>query len=40
MALALVELPIAGLMSEEPAELVAAKADKMFAAMPSHGLRS
>ena len=31
--LALVELPIAGLMSDEPAEIVAAKADKMVAAM-------
>jgi len=35
--LALVELPVAGLMSEEPAELVAAKADKMVAAMQQMG---
>ncbi|MBL4600205.1 MAG: adenine deaminase [Rhizobiaceae bacterium] len=35
--LALVELPVAGLMSEEPAELVAAKADKMVAAMRQMG---
>lgn len=35
--LALVELPVAGLMSEEPAELVAAKADKMVAAMQAMG---
>ncbi len=31
--LALVELPIAGLMSDEPAEIVAAKPSKMVAAM-------
>jgi adenine deaminase len=35
--LALVELPIAGLMSDEPAEVVAAKADKMVAAMQACG---
>jgi adenine deaminase len=35
--LALVELPIAGLMSDEPAEIVAAKADKMVAAMKDCG---
>ncbi len=35
--LALVELPIAGLMSDEPAEIVAAKADKMMAAMKACG---
>jgi adenine deaminase len=35
--LALVELPIAGLMSDEPAETVAAKADKMVAAMREMG---
>ncbi|MGB7286705.1 MAG: adenine deaminase [Salaquimonas sp.] len=35
--LALVELPIAGLMSDEPAETVAAKADKMVAAMQKMG---
>ncbi len=35
--LALVELPIAGLMSDEVAEIVAAKADKMVAAMKSCG---
>jgi adenine deaminase len=35
--LALVELPIAGLMSDEPAEIVAAKADKMVAAMQACG---
>ncbi len=35
--LALIELPIAGLMSDEPAEVVAAKADKMFAAMEAMG---
>jgi adenine deaminase len=35
--LALVELPIAGLMSDEPAEAVAAKADKMVAAMKHCG---
>ncbi len=35
--LALVELPIAGLMSDEPAEIVAAKADKMVAAMQAMG---
>ena len=33
----MVELPVAGLMSEEPAELVAAKADKMVAAMQAMG---
>lgn len=35
--LALVELPIAGLMSDERAEVVAAKADKMVAAMRDCG---
>ena len=35
--LALVELPIAGLMSDEPAEVVAAKADQMVAAMKACG---
>ncbi len=35
--LALVELPIAGLMSDEPAEIMAAKADKMVAAMQACG---
>jgi adenine deaminase len=35
--LALVELPIAGLMSDEAAETVAAKADKMVAAMQACG---
>ncbi|MEZ5870414.1 MAG: adenine deaminase [Nitratireductor sp.] len=35
--LALIELPIAGLMSDEPAETVAAKADKMVAAMREMG---
>ncbi|MEO6607225.1 MAG: adenine deaminase C-terminal domain-containing protein, partial [Aestuariivirga sp.] len=35
--LALVELPIAGLMSDEPAEIVATKADKMVAAMQACG---
>ena len=35
--LALVELPIAGLMSDEPAEVVAAKADKLVAAMQQCG---
>lgn len=35
--LALIELPIAGLMSDEPAEVVAAKADKMVAAMEAMG---
>ncbi|MFK7802918.1 MAG: adenine deaminase C-terminal domain-containing protein, partial [Anaerolineae bacterium] len=35
--LALVELPIAGLMSAERAEVVAAKADKMVAAMAECG---
>ena len=35
--LALVELPIAGLMSDELAEIVAAKADKMMAAMKQCG---
>ncbi len=35
--LALVELPIAGLMSEEPAETVAAKAQKMVEAMEACG---
>jgi adenine deaminase len=35
--LARVELPIAGLMSDEPAEIVAAKADKMVAAMRACG---
>ncbi len=35
--LALVELPIAGLMSDEPAEIVAAKADRMVAAMQEMG---
>ena len=33
--LALVELPIAGLMSDERAEIVAAKADQLVAAMKS-----
>jgi adenine deaminase len=37
--LALVELPIAGLMSDEPAEAVAAKADRMVAAMEACGCR-
>ncbi|MEZ5800342.1 MAG: adenine deaminase [Nitratireductor sp.] len=37
--LALVELPIAGLMSDEPAETVAAKADKMVEAMRKMGCR-
>jgi adenine deaminase len=35
--LARVELPIAGLMSDEPAEIVAAKAEKMVAAMKACG---
>jgi len=35
--LALVELPVAGLMSQEPAEEVAAKADQMVAAMQQMG---
>ena len=35
--LALVELPIAGLMSDQPAKEVAAKADKMVAAMEACG---
>ncbi len=35
--LALVELPIAGLMSDERAEIVAAKADRMVAAMATCG---
>ncbi len=35
--LARVELPIAGLMSDEPAEIVAAKAEKMMAAMRECG---
>ena len=35
--LALVELPIAGLMSDEPAEIVAVKADKIVAAMKACG---
>jgi adenine deaminase len=35
--LALVELPIAGLMSNERAEIVAAKADKLIAAMVECG---
>ncbi len=35
--LARVELPIAGLMSDEPAEIVAAKAAKMVAAMKACG---
>ncbi|MDE2445903.1 MAG: adenine deaminase [Alphaproteobacteria bacterium] len=35
--LARVELPIAGLMSDEPAEIVAAKAEKMVAAMRECG---
>jgi adenine deaminase len=35
--LALVELPIAGLMSDEPARTVAAKADKMMEAMLACG---
>ena len=35
--LALVELPIAGLMSDDPAEMVAAKADKMVNAMQEMG---
>ena len=37
--LALVELPIAGLMSDEPAETVAEKADKMVEAMRKMGCR-
>ena len=37
--LALVELPIAGLMSDSPAHEVAAKADKMVAAMEACGCR-
>ncbi|MCB1456191.1 MAG: adenine deaminase, partial [Nitratireductor sp.] len=37
--LALVELPIAGLMSDEPAEIVAAKADRMVAAMREMGCK-
>lgn len=35
--LARVELPIAGLMSDEPAEIVAAKADRLIAAMRACG---
>ena len=35
--IALVELPIAGLMSDQPAETVAAKADRMVAAMAECG---
>ena len=35
--LALVELPIAGLMSDEPAEIVSKKADQMVAAMAEMG---
>ena len=35
--LARIELPIAGLMSDEPAEIVAAKAEKMVAAMKACG---
>ncbi len=35
--IARVELPIAGLMSDEPAEIVAAKAEKMVAAMQACG---
>jgi adenine deaminase len=35
--LARVELPIAGLMSDEPAEIVAVKAEKMVAAMRACG---
>jgi adenine deaminase len=35
--LARIELPIAGLMSDEPAEIVAAKAEKMVAAMKTCG---
>jgi adenine deaminase len=35
--LALVELPIAGLMSDERSEIVATKADKMVAAMRTCG---
>ena len=35
--LALVELPIAGLMSDERAEIVAAKADQLVAAMQACG---
>jgi adenine deaminase len=37
--LALVELPIAGLMSDERAEIVAAKAGRMIAAMEECGCR-
>jgi adenine deaminase len=37
--LALVELPVAGLMSDERAEVVAAKADRMIAAMAECGCR-
>jgi adenine deaminase len=37
--LALVELPIAGLMSDAPAEVVAIKADKMVAAMQEMGCK-
>ena len=37
--LALVEMPIAGLMSDERAEIVAAKAEKLTAAMREHGLQ-
>lgn len=37
--LALVELPIAGLMSDERAEIVAAKTDRMVAAMQACGCR-
>jgi adenine deaminase len=37
--LALVELPIAGLMSDERAEIVAAKAGRMIAAMEACGCR-
>ena len=35
--LALVELPVAGLMSDEPAEIVAAKADRLLKAMQACG---
>jgi adenine deaminase len=36
---ALIELPIAGLMSDEPAEIVAGKADKLVRAMAACGCR-
>jgi adenine deaminase len=36
---ALVEMPIAGLMSDEPAEVVAQKADAMVRAMAECGCR-